>query len=53
MAQRPWREPELVVTFSAGLGLWRQESAKQLLARVDQALYQAKDAGKNRVHHAD
>ncbi|MFM5652498.1 diguanylate cyclase domain-containing protein [Aeromonas caviae] len=53
VAQRPWREPELVVTFSAGLGLWRQESAEQLLARVDQALYQAKDAGKNRVHHAD
>ena len=38
VAQRPWREPELVVTFSAGLGLWRQESAEQLLARVDQAL---------------
>lgn len=53
VAQRSWREPELVVTFSAGLGLWRQESAEQLLARVDQALYQAKDAGKNRVHHAD
>ena len=28
------------MTFSAGLGLWRQESAEQLLARVDQALYQ-------------
>ncbi|TXI04264.1 MAG: GGDEF domain-containing protein, partial [Pseudorhodobacter sp.] len=53
VAQRSWREPELVVTFSAGLGLRRKESAEQLLARVDQALYQAKDAGKNRVHHAD
>ncbi|MBP4068787.1 diguanylate cyclase [Aeromonas sp. MaB10011B] len=66
VARRPWREPGLVVTFSAGLGLqrwrqesadglglWRQESAEQLLARVDQALYQAKDAGKNRVHYAD
>jgi diguanylate cyclase (GGDEF)-like protein len=53
VARRQWREPELVVTFSAGLALWRQESAEQLLARVDQALYQAKDAGKNQVHHAD
>ncbi|HCH53032.1 MAG TPA: diguanylate cyclase, partial [Aeromonas sp.] len=51
--QRQWREAGLVVTFSAGLGQWRHESAAQLIARVDRALYQAKEAGKNRVHPAD
>ena len=50
--QRQWREAGLVVTFSAGLGQWRHESATQLIARVDRALYQAKEAGKNRVHPA-
>lgn len=42
-----------MVTFSAGLGQWRHESATQLIARVDRALYQAKEAGKNRVHPAN
>jgi diguanylate cyclase (GGDEF)-like protein len=51
--QRQWREAGLVVTFSAGLGQWRHESAAHLIARVDRALYQAKEAGKNRVHPAD
>ena len=50
--QRQWRETGLVVTFSAGLGQWRHESAAHLIARVDRALYQAKEAGKNRVHPA-
>ncbi|MGE6109091.1 sensor domain-containing diguanylate cyclase [Aeromonas sobria] len=50
---RQWRESDLVVTFSAGLGPWRQESAEQLIERVDQALYQAKHTGKNRVLHAN
>lgn len=49
---RQWREPELIVTFSAGLGAWHQESADQLIERVDQALYRAKSSGKNRVNYA-
>ncbi|MEG0009351.1 MAG: diguanylate cyclase [Aeromonas sp.] len=50
---RSWREADLVVTFSAGLGQWQQESISQLIERVDQSLYEAKRSGKNRVHYAD
>lgn len=50
---RQWREPDLVVTFSAGLGQWRQESIPQLIEKVDHSLYEAKHSGKNRVHYAD
>lgn len=53
IASRQWREADLVVTFSAGLGQWRQESSSQLIEKVDQALYDAKHSGKNRIHHAD
>lgn len=50
---RQWRETDMVVTFSAGLGQWRQESSSQLIEKVDQALYEAKRSGKNRIHYAD
>ncbi|MGY3901758.1 sensor domain-containing diguanylate cyclase [Aeromonas lusitana] len=50
---RQWREADLVVTFSAGLGQWQQESISQLIEKVDQSLYEAKRSGKNRVHYAD
>ncbi len=37
-------------TFSSGLALWdRVEAADQLLRRVDQALYRAKEQGRNRT----
>lgn len=37
-------------TFSSGLALWdRAEAADQLLLRVDQALYRAKEQGRNRT----
>lgn len=47
--RREWREENLHVTFSGGLGEWRMESSEQLIAAVDQALYQAKQEGKNRI----
>lgn len=53
VATRQWREADLVVTFSAGLGQWQQESIPQLIEKVDQSLYEAKHSGKNRVHYAD
>ena len=37
-------------TFSAGLACWdRQEISEELVARADRALYQAKDAGRDRI----
>ena len=47
--QREWREDNLHVTFSAGLGEWQFEPLEQFVGRVDAALYQAKQQGKNRI----
>jgi diguanylate cyclase len=42
--------PDLSVTLSAGVASYRKgETIEQLLHRADQALYQAKDAGRNTV----
>jgi diguanylate cyclase (GGDEF)-like protein len=44
----------LAQTFSAGVALWNgHETSDQILVRADQALYQAKQAGRNRVVRAD
>jgi len=37
------------VTFSAGLGEWQMEPLEQLVNSVDEALYQAKQQGKNQI----
>jgi diguanylate cyclase (GGDEF)-like protein len=40
----------LAQTFSAGVALWHgDETSDQIVARADQALYQAKEAGRNQV----
>jgi diguanylate cyclase (GGDEF)-like protein len=49
--KREWREENLHVTFSAGLGEWRFEPLEQFVASVDAALYAAKQQGKNRIIH--
>mgnify|MGYP000844617161 FL=1 len=49
VANRSWREEGLHVTFSAGLGEWNLEAQEQLIMRVDEALYKAKQEGKNRI----
>ena len=49
VAQRSWREEGLTVTFSAGLGEWNMEPLEQLVVSVDEALYKAKQQGKNRI----
>lgn len=47
--QRNWREEQLKVTFSAGLGQWRNGTKDELIDRVDSALYEAKRNGKNQI----
>jgi len=47
--RREWREENLRVTFSAGLGEWQFEPLEQLVGSVDGALYSAKQQGKNRI----
>lgn len=49
-ALRVLPDGELAVTASFGLSAWRgDESAASLIRRTDQALYRAKDEGRNRV----
>lgn len=47
--KRTWREENLHVTFSAGLGEWHFEPLEQFIGTVDGALYTAKQQGKNRI----
>ncbi|WP_434665613.1 diguanylate cyclase domain-containing protein [Klebsiella sp. B345] len=47
IAQRTWREDGLTVTFSSGLGEWNMEPLDKLVVAVDEALYKAKQQGKN------
>lgn len=47
--KRIWREENLHVTFSAGLGEWQFEPLEQFVGSVDSALYRAKQQGKNRI----
>lgn len=43
-------EPDLRLTVSAGIAKWREgESQTDLLRRADDAMYKAKDGGRNRV----
>lgn len=41
-----------MVTFSAGTGEWNMEPLEQLVVSVDEALYKAKQQGKNRIVRA-
>jgi diguanylate cyclase (GGDEF)-like protein len=52
VARRTWREEGLTVTFSAGLGEWNMEPLEKLVVSVDEALYKAKQQGKNRIVRA-
>lgn len=44
---------ELQLTISAGSATYPDIAGEELVARADQALYQAKEAGRNRVYRAE
>lgn len=52
VAKAQWREESLLVTFSAGIGASEGRTMEALLEAVDQALYRAKDDGRNRIYRA-
>jgi len=55
LARRPFQfeQERLNLTFSAGVTQWRPgETLEQLMQRADASLYEAKNAGKNRVFKA-
>ncbi|MGL4251103.1 MAG: sensor domain-containing diguanylate cyclase [Aeromonas sp.] len=49
MQHQDWREEGLQVSFSGGIAESLQHSPEQVMARADEALYQAKKEGKNRL----
>lgn len=53
VSQKQWREKELQLTFSAGIALWQNDSLDSLMNRADQALYEAKRTGKNKIFFCD
>jgi diguanylate cyclase (GGDEF)-like protein/PAS domain S-box-containing protein len=49
VAQNPFTEHQLTVTLSSGIACYVEASGTRLLDRADKAMYQAKQAGRNRV----
>lgn len=53
VSELKWREKGMLVTFSAGIGSSNGRTPEELLAMVDNAMYQAKRAGKNRIYRIE
>lgn len=49
VAESPCTEHKLTVTLSAGIACYVEASSTRMLDRADKAMYQAKQAGRNRV----
>ena len=49
IAQKSFTEHQLTVTLSSGIASYAEGSGSRLLERADKAMYQAKQAGRNRV----
>lgn len=49
VAQNPFTQHQLTVTLSSGVACYVEASGTRLLDRADKAMYQAKQAGRNRV----
>ena len=53
LSELKWREKGMRITFSAGIGESRGRTPEALMTLVDKAMYQAKRAGKNRIHRSE
>ncbi len=53
LSELKWREKGMRVTFSAGIGESRGRPPEALMTLVDKDMYQAKRAGKNRIHRSE
>ena len=53
LSELKWREKGMRVTFSAGIGESQGRTPEALMTLVDKAMYQAKRAGKNRIHRSE
>ncbi|MNN97483.1 diguanylate cyclase [compost metagenome] len=53
LSELKWREKGMRVTFSAGIGESQGRPPEALMTLVDKAMYQAKRAGKNRIHRSE
>ncbi|HBN62125.1 MAG TPA: sensor domain-containing diguanylate cyclase, partial [Halomonas sp.] len=45
----PYTQHQLTVTLSAGIACYIETSSTRMLDRADKAMYQAKQAGRNRI----
>lgn len=52
VSELKWRDEEMKVTFSGGIAAAEGRSPEALIERIDQALYQAKRDGKDRIYRA-
>lgn len=52
--ERQWRESDLKASFSCGVAQWQEgEVAEDVLKKADEALYEAKRTGKNKIFKYD
>ncbi|MNH43131.1 diguanylate cyclase [compost metagenome] len=52
VGEMKWRDDAMKVTFSGGIGAAEGRTPEELMEQIDQALYRAKQDGKDRIYRA-